>query len=202
MQKNFLILIGVMTFFILAGCSSTKVKRVDVEELIDLSGRWNDTDSRLVAKEMIHDCLIRPWVDDFRDRNKRLPVVIVGLVTNQSHEHISAETFIKDLEKSLINSRKVKFVASKEERGGVREERLAQKQEGFTNPKTIKAIGKETGADYMLIGSINSIKDEVKGRYVILYQVNLELIDMGNNEKAWLGQKHIKKVVQRSKYSL
>ncbi|MCK5215966.1 MAG: penicillin-binding protein activator LpoB [Candidatus Omnitrophica bacterium] len=184
-----------------AGCSSTQVKRVEPEEVVDLSGRWNDTDSRLVAKEMIGDVLARSWVTDFRCKQNRKPVVIVGPLLNKSHEHINGAIFVKDLERQLLNSGKIKFVASKEERPDVRDERQDQRA-GFTNPETIKKMAMETGADYILIGSINSVKDEFKGRYVILYQVNLELIDIETNEKAWIGQKHIKKVVKRSKYSL
>lgn len=186
---------------LVAGCASSNVKRVDVEKPVDYSGRWNDTDSRLVAQEAIQDCLNQSWVEDFRQRTNKRPVVIVGTVANQSHEHISADVFIKDLERSLLKSGKVKFVASRQERGQIREERRDQ-HDGNTAKETIKAMGRETGADFMLIGSINSIKDELKGRYLILYQVNLELVDLENNEKVWIGQKHIKKVVQRSKFSL
>jgi len=185
----------------LFGCSISQVKRVDVDKTVDFSGLWNDTDSRLVAKEMIADSLSRPWITEFMEKKGRDPVVIVGNVANRSHEHISAEVFTKDLEMSLINSGRVKFVAASGERSWVREERNNQ-QQGFTDPDTIKKIGKETGADYILIGSINSVKDEVKGKYVILYQTNLELIDLTTNLKVWIGQKQLKKIVQRSKYSL
>jgi hypothetical protein len=44
---------------LILGCAGPKVKRTEVDETIDLSGRWNDTDSRLVAEEMIQDCLSR-----------------------------------------------------------------------------------------------------------------------------------------------
>ena len=53
----------------------------------------------------------------------------------------------------------------------------------------------------MLQGSINTIKDEIKGKYVILYQVNLELIELESNLKAWIGQKEIKKYVKRSRFT-
>ncbi len=190
-----------MVAYALGGCSSTKITRVEPAKTIDLSGRWNDTDSRLVAEEMISDCLQRPWINHFNERNNRDPVVIVGIITNRSHEHIDAQLFVEDLEQSLINSGKVKFVASKQERLGVRDERDEQSQ-GYTDKDTIKKKGKETGADFMIIGSVNSIKDETKGKYVILYQVNLELVDLENNQKVWIGQKEIKKMVQKSKYSL
>ena len=48
----------------LAACGGTKVQRIGVEETRDLSGAWNDTDSRLVSEEMISDALSRPWVSD------------------------------------------------------------------------------------------------------------------------------------------
>ena len=36
-----------------------KVKREEINKKVDLSGSWNDTDSRLVAEEMVKDCLAR-----------------------------------------------------------------------------------------------------------------------------------------------
>lgn len=202
MTRKIILLMGMlMVPVFLLGCSTSQVKRVDVDKTVDFSGLWNDTDSRLVANEMIADSLSRPWITEFMEKNHRDPVVIVGNVANRSQEHINAEVFTKDLEMSLINSGRVKFVAASGERSWVREERNNQ-QQGFTDPETIKKIGKETGADYILIGSINSVKDEVKGKYVILYQTNLELIDLTTNLKVWIGQKQLKKIVQRSKYSL
>ncbi len=185
----------------LASCGP-KVIRTEIEKPIDLSGRWNDTDSRLVAEEMIKDCLGRPWVNHFNEQYKKDPIVIVGTINNRSHEHIDAPLFIKDLEMNLLNSDKVKFVASSQERAEIREEREDQNTGGFTDRETIKAKGKELGADFMLQGSIHSVKDEIKGKYVILYQVNLELVDLSTNQKVWIGEKKIKKVVEKSRYSL
>jgi hypothetical protein len=109
--------------------------------------------------------------------------------------------FVKNLERALINSGQVDFVASQEERQELREEK-ADMLEGFTDAETTKSISKETGADFMLKGTMNSIKDEVKGKYVILYQANLELIHLESNKKAWIGEKQIKKYVKRAKYGL
>jgi len=201
MKRTMMIVCVLICAVLMAGCASTSVKRVDVDEMVDLSGRWNDTDSRLVSQEMIDDCIHRPWYSSFRENSDQLPVVIVGTVKNKSHDHIDAEVFTKDLERSLINSGQIKFVASSEERIDIRAEREAQ-QKGNTRRDTIKRLGQEIGADYILVGSIHSIKDEVKARYVIMYQINLELIDIESNEKVWIGQKLIKKVVGKSKYSL
>ncbi len=175
---------------------ATSVKRVDTKEVIDLSGKWNDTDSRLVSDEMINDALSRPWLRKFISENKgNLPVVIVGTVRNRSHEHINVQTFVKDLERALINSGDVDFVASSEERGEIREER--KDQAAHSSEETAKSEGEETGADFMLEGTINSIMDKVEGKAVVFYQVNLELIDIETHKKVWIGEKKIKKYVER-----
>lgn len=186
--------------FVLTGCA-TKVTRMEPEKVVDFSGRWNDTDARLVAEEMVADCLSGAWVADYNKAQGKDPVVIVGTILNRTHEHINTDVFVQDLERALINSRKVKFVSAKGEREEVRDEREDQ-QLGNTNPETITAKGMETGASFMLKGTINDIKDEVRGKYAVLYQANLELVDMRTNEKVWLGQKKIKKLVERPKASL
>lgn len=184
---------------LLESCASTpKVERKAVDTTIDLSGRWNDADSRMVSEEMIRDCLDRPWLARFMARHEgKIPTVIVGAVRNRSHEHINVQTFVKDLERALINSGRVQFVASKGERGEIREERLDMAK--HASDETMKAPGEEVGADFMLIGTINTIRDDVGGKAVMFYQTNLELIDMANNVKAWIGEKKIKKLIKKRK---
>ncbi|MCE7966495.1 MAG: penicillin-binding protein activator LpoB [Nitrospira sp. NTP2] len=175
----------------------TKVTRVDTGVVTDLSGRWNDTDSQMVAGAMVREALNNPWLANFTKGKSRQPVVIVGTVLNKSHEHINVQTFISDLSRELTNSQKVTFVAGKGEREEVREER--REQAVHAREDTQKAPGKELGADYMLRGSISTILDEQDGAKAVFYQVDLEMVDMENNVKAWLGQKKIKKVIERKR---
>jgi uncharacterized protein (TIGR02722 family) len=180
-----------------AGCASTKVSRVDTASVTDLSGRWNDTDSRLVAEAMMKEALSQPWLENATRARRRQPVVIVGTIANRSHEHISIQTFISDLERELTNSQRVTFVAGKGERDEIREERRDQAihaLESSQNPP-----GKEFGADYLLRGTISTIEDELDGTKAVFYQVDLEMIDLANNVKSWFGQKKIKKVVERKR---
>lgn len=180
---------------LIVGCT-TKVSRVQSDSTIDLTGKWNDTDSRLVADEMINDCLNQRWLYKWEEQNKR-PTVIIGKVVNKSHEHISVETFTKDMERALLNSGKVDFVASKMEREQLRDEKMDM--EGNASVQTAKSMGEETGADLMLIGTLNTIVDQDGGRAVVFYQTNLELIEIESNRKVWIGEKKIKKFVERAK---
>lgn len=192
------ILLVASALVLLDGCSSgTKVTRVDEGVVTDLSGRWNDTDSRMVAETMVKEALGSPWLENYVRAKRRQPVVVVGTILNRSSEHINVQTFVTDLSRELTNSQKVTFVAGKGEREEVREER--REQAAHAREDTQKAPGKEIGADYMLKGNISSILDESEGVKAVFYQVDLEMIDLENNVKSWFGQKKIKKVVERKR---
>lgn len=181
----------------LVGCA-TEVKRMGVEEVKDLSGNWNDTDSRLVSEEMIRDSLSTGWIERHAKKSGKDPAVIVGNVRNLSHEHINTRTFVADLERAFVNSGRVDVVASKDEREGIREERA--EMDLNASEATRKEMGKETGADYMLIGSINTIIDAVEGQQIRFYQIDLTLVSMADNRKVWSGQKKLKKDIKDAKF--
>ena len=190
---SFLSILAVV--LMLQGCSSHKVKRIDTEETIDLSGRWNDSDSRMTAEAMVDQVLTGSWVTDYPPKhNGNKPVVIVGLVYNKSHEHINAETYIKDVERAFINSGKVRLVQAGDKREELRVERANQQE--FASPETMKKWGRELGADFMLNGDINSIIDTYKKEKVVYYQVNLELSDLETTEIVWIGDKKIRKYIR------
>ncbi len=184
----------------LAGCQ-TNVSRVRTDEVIDLSGRWNDSDSQIASREMIQDALTHRWLADFESRGLgRQPVIIVGDIRNHSSEHINTRTFVRDLERAVINSGRAEFIADSSQREQIRKERDAQV--GMARESMRSEHGDELGADYMLIGSFDSIVDQEGKRSVVFYQVNLELVDLRTNRKVWIGDKKIKKYVSRPKRRL
>ncbi len=193
MKKISIILIA-FAFVALGSSCQRKVTRVSPDQQIDLSGRWNDTDSKLVAEEMIRDVLARPWLEDFRQGTGEKPVVIVGMVSNKTSEHIESETFIKDVEREFVNSGRVRVVQNSVFREKMREERADQNE--FSSPETAKKWGKELGADFMMFGVITSITDSYNKEKVVFYKINLELANLETNEKVWIGDKEIKKYIR------
>ena len=178
-----------------SGCS-TSVTRLNASEVKDLSGAWNDSDSQQVSTEMIRDVLNRPWLSQFSIAQKRPPAIIVGEIRNLSHEHINVNTFVADMERDMVNSGKVQFVASSTERREIRDER--KDQELNASDATRKEMAQERGADFILKGTINTIVDAADKTQLRYYQVDLTLISLADNEKVWVGQKKIKKLVERS----
>ena len=100
------------------------------------------------------------------------------------------------MEKELINSGLVDFVASKTERSEIRDER--KDQDLHASEDTRKEMGQEQGADFMLKGDISTIIDTEGKEQVRFYQIDLTLISLSNNRKVWVGQKKIKKYLKKA----
>jgi uncharacterized protein (TIGR02722 family) len=181
---------------ILSACNIRRVQRIDATAVTDLSGRWNDVDSRLVANALIEQSLNSAWPGAYaRANDGSAPVVIVGEFRNRTYEHIPIETFTRDLERAFVSSSTVRVVASRDERADVRDERTDQQQ--FAAPETRARLGRELGARYMLQGDVQAIEDGAGREKVRFYQVDATLIDLETNAKVWVGQYKIKKYIQQ-----
>ncbi|MCW4467847.1 penicillin-binding protein activator LpoB [Flavobacterium sp. MFBS3-15] len=184
--------------FTLINCGTPNVQRVSENTVTDLSGRWNETDSRLTAEEITAEMMEHSWYSTYAAENGgKKPVIIVGIITNKSHEHIASETFSKDIEKAIINSGRMKLVQGADKREEIRAERADQ--QNFSSQSTMKKFGLENGADFMLQGTINSIVDQAGKEKTIYYQVDLELTNIQTNDKVWIGDKKIKKYLGNKK---
>lgn len=190
-------LLGVLALAV-AACGGKQVSRIDPASVTDLSGRWNDTDSRLVARALIEQSFGAGWAERHAERNGgEPPTVIVGTFRNRTMDHVPVNTFLNDLERALINSGQVRLVASREEREEVRAER--QDQQEHARAGTRAQLGHELGADYILQGELQSIADEEGGERIVYYQADAELVSLESNVKVWTGQHRIKKYIERSR---
>ena len=199
-MKLRLLLCMTVIIMLTVGCATgPTVTRTASDEVIDLSGRWNDTDSRLTAETMVSSMLSSAWLEQFISSEGREAVVIIGSVRNRSSEHIDAETFIKDIERELINSGRIIFVAGGAARDEVREER--DDQQSNSTQTSAAALAAETGADFMMQGVITSQTDAIDGKRATLYKVDMELIGLENNQKVWIDTKEIKKLVEQKNAS-
>lgn len=191
----------IITLLLVTACGpSQKITRIDTDSTTDLSGRWNDTDARMVSEKMIGEVLNRPWLMQFYRAHDTPPVVIVGTVRNETMEHIDTEVFTKEMERAFVNSGEVSVVANRFEREEIRDER--HDQQTYASYETTKQMAQELGADFMLIGNISSITDETVDRknVAIFYTINLEFVNVETNQKVWIGNEKIKKLIQRKNY--
>ena len=180
----------------LAACNNTRVARIDPASVTDLSGRWNDADSRLVAQALVAQALDAPWLPRAAERRAgEAPSVIVGRFGNRTLEHIPVGTFVRDVERALAGTGTVQLVASAEERDELRAERADQQR--FASADTRARPASETAARYVLQGEVQAIEDAEGRERVVYYQIDATLVDLESNAKVWIGQHKIKKYIDR-----
>lgn len=173
---------------------SRNVTRVSPETQVDLSGRWNDTDSRMVADQMIYELFNSNDFKKYAEQKGSKPAIIVGYVRNKTSEHIDADNYVKKLEVVIHQSGAADLVESDEFRDALRKERA--EQQDFADPATMKKFGKELGADLMLFGEMTSETDVYNKKRVVNYITTLFLTDIETNRRVWYGQHEIKKLVK------
>jgi len=192
MQKIFPVFVGVI--FIVIGCAPTPT-RINPDTQVDLSGRWNDTDSRMVADQMIYDLFDSEGFKTYAKAKGRKPVIVIGQIKNRTSEHIDPNNYIKKFEVVIYNSGVAELVESDEFRDKLRAERADQQD--FASAGTAAQWGKETGADLMLFGEMNSETDTSGKKRVVNYITTLFLTDLETNKRVWYGQQEIKKLIKR-----
>jgi PBP1b-binding outer membrane lipoprotein LpoB len=205
MKKTKVLAVFIPALIILSACSSTtKVTRIDADTVVDLSGRWNDSDVRIVCASLINDCLGSPrvagYIQEFTGKNEgRLPACLVGSFKNDSSEHIDTSIISRSMEVAIINSGKLDFVAGGDTREEIRKER--QDQQTNASEETASALAKETGANLLLTGTVKSSVDQAGDTAVRSYFVYAELTNIETNTRLWMGENsEIKKVISRSNY--
>jgi uncharacterized protein (TIGR02722 family) len=182
-----------LLFFLSFSCSRS-VTRISPETDIDLSGRWNDADSRKVADQMIYDLFNSDDFKNFAASKGSKPVIVVGYVRNKTSEHIDSDNYVRKMEVVIHNSNVADVVESSVFRDEIRKERA--EQQDFADPATVKKFGKELGADLMLLGDMTSETDVYNKKRVVNYITTLFLTDIETNRRVWYGQHEIKKLVK------
>ena len=181
------------------GCGETTINRTDPNAVRDLSGNWNATDSQQVASMVIADITTDPWLEKFREKNGRDPVVKVGKVVNRSTEDISTRIFTNDIRRALRKTGKVDVVASTEETAQARDER--KDQDVNASAETRKESFQESGADFLLEGAIEVQHDQAGNEKQKFYAVDMNLTELKTQKLVYEAPPvKIAKDINRSKY--
>jgi penicillin-binding protein activator len=179
----------------LDACTQRVVSRIDPATQTDLSGRWNDSDSKLVAEKMVQEFLASEKFKEYAKALTHKPAIIVGQIKNKTTEHIDSDNYIKKFELAIYNSNIADMVESGEFRDKLRLERV--QQQDFASTETMSKWGEETGADLMLFGEMTSEIDVYGNKRTVNYVTTLYLTDLETNKRIWYGQQEIKKFIKR-----
>jgi hypothetical protein len=206
MKRFVSLFVCILALLVIGSCgSSPAVARVDSGTQVDLSGRWNDSDVRLVCNSLITDCLNSPrvtqYVQQFSDQHGgNLPACLVGAFTNDTSEHgVDTSIIAMTMETAIGNSNKIEVVAGGDTLTAIRAER--QDQQSNASEERAVALAKEVGANLLLTGSVKSSVDQAGNVTVRSYFVYARLTNVETRVQLWAAENsEIKKVITQSNY--
>ncbi|MDR1073327.1 MAG: penicillin-binding protein activator LpoB [Treponema sp.] len=199
MKKFILFAVFTAPVFCMLSCGSApSVSRVSSNSLTDLSGRWNNTDVRIVCTSLIDSCLNSSRIARFAGENDRLPRIKIGTFKNNTDEHLDPTIIPNAMKVVITNSGRAEFVADSATQNELRAEK--QDQLGAASYETAASVGNETAADFMLTGSVKTIVDRAGLTSTRTYIVNAELTHIETGVIYWTDENsEINKVVQQPK---
>lgn len=199
MNKSFFktLTLGATAALILAGCTTGGAGRVggngdvsygDAKAVETVNTDFGSTDLQSTAEKMTQSLLESRYIV----KAVKPPKVRLRDVKNQTYEHIDTKAITDKIRIKLLKSGMVRFLADKSNLGQVNDER--DFTETSTKKTSLKAM---TDADYIVTGTVRSIKKANADVQDVYYNISLELVDPQSGEILWADEKEIRKVSKK-----
>lgn len=181
-MKNirFLLIMSCLIFLTMAGCSAT-TKNINPKGDMHYDATYDFSDKNQIVERLVTPLLSAPV---FPPREK--PILIVYPVVNKTSEHISTGGITDAIRLKLIQSGRFRFI-NERQRENIQMETSYQDQ-GFVDPAMRIEKGRQLGADYILSGTLRSIKSEQARQWRlykkerIYYSLDLTMTDLKTGE--------------------
>ncbi len=172
---------------IISGCmASTTTLNPEDEVHYDASYDFSD-------KKQIVDSLVNPLLEASHLFPRQVkPILIVYPVVNETSEHISTDAITDEIRMKLINSGRIRFINEHQRENIMRETRY--QNQGFVDPSSRVEQGRQLGADYILSGTLRSIKKKqpkqwrLYAKERIYYSLDLTMTDLKTGEIVYADQ--------------
>lgn len=175
----------------LASCGHrqfTKGEYDDVNEVRLLDDKFNESDAKLLADEMIKSLSQHPSITSAHYP----PVVQVEHIRNKTSEHIDTKMITDSVRTALLKTGKIRF-SNKEDRSVRDAEIDYQNDSGRIREDTVKRKDGGIGADFLITGDLVSNIQEVGSRKLIFYKLTLNMTNLENGLIVWSEDKEIRK---------
>ena len=183
---NFFIMASCLTFLTLLGCAATTTNLNPKDEM-HYDASYDFSDKNQIVERLISPLLSAPV---FPPQQK--PILIVYPVINETSEHISTGGITDAIRMKLIQSGRFRFI-NERQRENIQMETSYQDQ-GFVDPSMRVEKGRQLGADYILSGTLRSIKNKqpkqwrLNKKERIYYSLDLTMTDLKTGEIVYADQ--------------
>lgn len=192
-QKPILPFLLTLTLLLLSGClASTNRVAVDTED------PFNDTetgskDLEAVAQKMSRSLILLPQIAEA----KTPPRIAFLEVSNNTNELLNKELFLRKMRTLLMQNAGGKMIfLDRDKYQAIARERDAKNSGEYSG----KAVGKLSGADYFLTGTLDSIDKAMGGKRSTYTRYSFRLTDAGSGDIHWEDEYEVKKIGRAGLY--
>jgi hypothetical protein len=167
-------------------CGSFKAERVDSktsdEKALEITDNWMSTDTTMSIQDTLKQMKEHKGFQRYLAKSGGTPKVFIAEVQNSTAE---AYFPIADLNDEFLNeiSKSGDFILID---AAAREKILGEikyQNDGMVDPKTAKQIGKQTGADLMIFGTVFMKPESRGGKTIKEYSLNLRMTNIQSGEE-------------------
>ncbi|MBF0359985.1 MAG: hypothetical protein HQK49_03200 [Oligoflexia bacterium] len=187
MKSNLVLLLTLSLLFTLGSCSSFKAERVDAkksdEKAMEITDKWVSKDTTIAIKDILQQMQDHKGMKRYMSKQGgKQPKLFIGEVQNNTSE---AYFPIADLNDELLNELSAagdfKLIDAAARNNILKE--ITYQNDGMVDPSTAKRIGKQTGADLMIFGSVFMKPETRDGKTIKQYSVNLRVTEIESAEE-------------------
>lgn len=178
-MKN--IFLVVITFLMMTSCSQFKAERQSAdqsdEKAMNITDNWLDRDTETTVNDIIKQINEHKGFQRFQAQHQGKPSLFIAEIQNRTAE---AYFPIDDLNNELLNkmSQADDFIlVDAAARDKILEE-IKYQNDGMVDPSTSKSIGKQTGADLLIFGSVQMKPEMRDGKTVKQYSIDIRLTNL------------------------
>ena len=159
---------------------------------VQASADWSDTDIREAADKLGASLAEYVEKDNEIAGAASKPAILALSIKRKTDRHINTDIIIERIQTAVLKSGKVKFID-----GNTRPDldaEYAYMASGRVDPKTQKAPGKQTGAEYVLVGEIRNVRARLNDKSTVnYYYIALKMVNVTSSEICWKGETETKK---------
>ncbi|ACN16809.1 conserved hypothetical protein [Desulforapulum autotrophicum HRM2] len=199
MKKNclsVLMLVTCFAVFTMVGCGAT-TRNLNPKDEIHYGASYDFSDKKQIVERLVTPLLGAPLFPVQASK----PILIVYPVVNETSEHISTGGITDEIRMKLIQSGKFRFI-NETQRKNIQKETRYQSR-GYVDPSMRVDQGRQLGADYILSGTLRSIKKDQPRQWRlnkserIYYSLDMTLTDLTTGEIVYADQAELAREASR-----
>lgn len=200
-MKKIMTSILLLSLIGLNSCGSFKAKRVDADEgdekALEITDKWVDRDTENVVGKTLKQIEGHKGFQRFLAKYGKRPKVFIAEVQNETSEPYFP---IRDLNDELLYefSSAGDFILIDAEAREKLLKEIQYQNDGMVNPKQAKMIGKQSGADLLIFGSVRMQPKSRDGKTIKQYSVNMRMTNLESSEEVLRTRVKVQKFSEQS----